>query len=1487
LNIADGGEPFVAGGTGTYKITVHNSGTAASSGKVTVNIPEPFSPTSASGSGWTCTLSTALCTNPGPVPANGQLPVITVSGPVGTSPGGTIYASASVSNTSDSDPSDHSAAISTDVVAGPVDLTVDIADTGPFGRGGVGIFIITVRNVGSAASSGITTVDIPEPFSPTDAGGSGWTCDMSAAACTSPAAVAPGGSLPEIYVIGPVPSQGAPESFSGSASVSNASDDNSGNNTASITTPVVAVPPQQQLYSPLIARSTDGGGDVCFSCLMNALIHPTFGDPVDSEDGNMYTSSNDLSIPGSGYPLAFTRTYNSNAATSNGPLGYGWADNLGVNLVTSGSTSVAGSTATVTEENGAQTVFTYDGTTWDPPSEAIATLTHNSDGTWTMVRDVQQTLTFNSSGQITTITDLNGYTTTFTYSSGELTTVTDQAGRTLTLEYAGGHIASVTDPNVTPNRVVSFTYDGAGDLTAVTDVNGGTTQYTYDANHRMLTDEDPNCVATSGCPGITNQYDSTGRVTSQSDDLGRTTTFAYTGDPASAAGGSTTVTDPKGNVTVETYQYGVRVSETKGYGTAQAATTQYRYDPSSGQPTEMIDPDGNITAMAYDTSGNMLMKVDALGRLSQWTYNNLNEPLTVTDPLGVTTANAYDANGNLTSVSTPCPDCAPSGTQLTKYVYGNSSDPGDVTSMVDPASETWSYTYDAYGDKTSTTDPLGNTSTSTFNADGWLMTTVSPKGNVSGCGCAAQYTTTDSYIVPGTTSIDEFGDVQTVTDPLGHVTTYGYDADRNQTSVKDADGKVTTYIYDLDNELTQTHLADGTTTSTDYNPDGTILDQKNGEGNAIQTFGYDPLARVTSVTDALGNTTSYTYDPAGNELTKQDPGGNCAAATPTACTSYSYDADNELTGITYSGIVTPNVTGITYDADGQRTGMTDGSGTWAWTYDSLHQLTSVTEGNNGTVSYQYDMRDLVTQITYPNSSSVTRSYDAAGRWTSVTDWLGHKTTFAYDQDGNLTTETLPSATGVVDTFGFNADDQMTSTKDAKGSTSLFSATYTRDADAQLTSDTSSTGPNGPTYGYNSLNQTCYAGTTTSTQCPGGSGGANSTIYAYDSAGNLAQNGASAQSFNAADELCWTTTGTSSNTCSSAPGGATTFTYDQRGNRTLASPSTGNPIQYGYDEADRMISYTAPSGTVTTYDYNGDGLRTDKTSGGTATQFVWDTEAATPLLLDQTTGGASTYFVYGPGDLPLEQIVGSTVSWLHHDQLGSTRTITSATGAVVGQNSFTPYGGIASSSGTVSTPLLYGGQYLDSESGLYYLQARYYDPSTAQFTTLDPLQVITGQPYTYANDNPTNATDPSGDWSGVICFGLCLGYSSQYKGFSHLIIGSQLGASVSISKDNGVSASVSIALTPSITDSYGQPATIGLPEGAVQWEPGEGLSSPQFCPSIGLGHEVGVSACTPYLHNQGSSGLPGRGPSGAPVCGLWSAPSSQFLQTGGTTYQRQW
>ncbi len=119
------------------------------------------------------------------------------------------------------------------------------------------------------------------------------------------------------------------------------------------------------------------------------------------------------------------------------------------------------------------------------------------------------------------------------------------------------------------------------------------------------------------------------------------------------------------------------------------------------------------------------------------------------------------------------------------------------------------------------------------------------------------------------------------------------------------------------------------------------------------------------------------------------------------------------------------------------------------------------------------------------------------------------------------------------------------------------------------------------------------------------------------------------------------------------------------------------------------------------------------------------------------------YIYGPGELPVEQISsGGTVTYLHHDQAGSTRLLTGSTGTVTGKCTYSAYG-TPTCEGTTTTPLGYDAQYTSTDTGLIYMRARVYDTATAQFLSVDPLEAISGEPYSYAGDNPLSYGDSLG------------------------------------------------------------------------------------------------------------------------------------------------
>lgn len=154
-------------------------------------------------------------------------------------------------------------------------------------------------------------------------------------------------------------------------------------------------------------------------------------------------------------------------------------------------------------------------------------------------------------------------------------------------------------------------------------------------------------------------------------------------------------------------------------------------------------------------------------------------------------------------------------------------------------------------------------------------------------------------------------------------------------------------------------------------------------------------------------------------------------------------------------------------------------------------------------------------------------------------------------------------------------------------------------------------------------------------------------------------------------------------------------------------------------------------------YSGSSIRPCQAAGNAP--YVWDVAGSLPHLLKDGT----TSYIDGPQGLPLEQVSGSTALWYHRDQIGSTRLVTDSTGTPQATYTYDPFGGLASSTGTITKPLKFTGQYLDAESGYYYLLTRFFDPTTGQFTSLDPLIGVTRSPYAYVNGNPLNHIDQLG------------------------------------------------------------------------------------------------------------------------------------------------
>ena len=315
------------------------------------------------------------------------------------------------------------------------------------------------------------------------------------------------------------------------------------------------------------------------------------GRPVNCATGTFWHTYTDAKAPGLGVPLDFTRTYQSSSAASDGPFGYGWTSSYGMSLsIDNGSGDAA-----VVQENGSTADFKASGGAFVSAPWILATLANNGDGTYTFTRDSTNVrYVFNSSGQLIHEIDRNDYSTDLSYDgSGHLTTITDQAGPTIALSYDGDHVGQLTDAM---GHHSSYSYDADGNLVQVTDPLGRSYAFTYDSGHLLLSTTNPRGGS------VANTYDGSNRVITQVDPAGRTTTWAYNGDPASAGGSTTTITDPRGNDTTYSYANLELNSITRAAGTSGAATTTFQYDPPSwvapGSPTPTATPPRTPTTRA-------------------------------------------------------------------------------------------------------------------------------------------------------------------------------------------------------------------------------------------------------------------------------------------------------------------------------------------------------------------------------------------------------------------------------------------------------------------------------------------------------------------------------------------------------------------------------------------------------------------------------------------------------------------------------------------------------------------------------------------------------------------------------------------------------------------------------------------------------------------------------------------------------------------------
>ncbi|HLJ68170.1 MAG TPA: RHS repeat-associated core domain-containing protein [Chloroflexota bacterium] len=729
-----------------------------------------------------------------------------------------------------------------------------------------------------------------------------------------------------------------------------------------------------------------------------------------------------------GMPISLALVHNS-ASGHDSELGWKFTHSYDIYLMASG----LGGDLAVHWGDDQSYVFTYSGGVYSAPAGIHDTLVKNIDNTYTLTKPDQTAYHFTTGLYCDTISDENGNSVTLGYATGNfLNSITDATGRSISLTFTSGRITSITDPL---SRTWSLSYNGNGELQTITYPVLGSTYYTtglsYDSNHNITDLKDRR--------GNDWLFGYSGNaLTSEKDPAGNETDYSY-------GTSTTTVTDPNGNATVDTFTSGKLTSVED----ATSQTEHYVWD-SNNNRTQLTTKRGYSWNFTFDSAGNMLTSEDPYSKVVTDTFSSHNRLLTRTVPTGEETDYSYDSSDNLTGVTfkdslgtTQASVSYTIGTHgiVTDYYdanshhyqYGHNSN-GELTSVITPLGNETDFTVDGLGVRTGRTDamsrstsysldawercttvtyPDSSTHTFTFDPDNLVTQFVDGTGTTNrtydACGRILTEklgtTTTASYTYDGT---GQLGLLSTVTDVNSRTLTYSYTA-RNELSEVSETAGTTDYTHDEDGNTTAISNPNGTTVARvfDHADRLTSVTNKNSGGTTLSSFDYtlDDDGRRDYVVEADGSTVSYGYDWGGrltgetrtgtNAFTASytlDPVGNRTSQTiGTATTSFTLDNDDELTATSSS--TGGFVNSYSYNANGEQTGRTLSGTAYTLAYDYDGQMTSAAVGG-ATTSF---------------------AYDASGR--RVTRTAGGTTTRFYYNGGGILAEKQGSTTTAVYTYG--------------------------------------------------------------------------------------------------------------------------------------------------------------------------------------------------------------------------------------------------------------------------------------------------------------------------------------------------------------------------------------------------------------------------------------------------------------------------------------
>ena len=694
-------------------------------------------------------------------------------------------------------------------------------------------------------------------------------------------------------------------------------------------------------------------------------------------------------------------------------------------------------------------------------------------------------------------------------------------------------------------------------------------------------------------------------------------------------------------------------------------------------------------AYSYDTKGNLTGHTSLIGQQNSFAYDSENNLTSSTDARGNTTTYDYDSNHNLTEAKTP------TGVKSTNTINGK----GQTTKTV--------VSHTQFSRTIETTAAYDNNT-------GLTSSVTDARGNTVqyGYDTATRATTT-------------------ITDPLNHTATYLYGdaaAMHRLASITSSGLGVVEYGYDPYGKL-ETITRGDTVYTLEYDSTWSLPVKTKVGSVALSTNTYDSHKRLSTVTYANGLSARYEYD----NLDRVQKIYQTENNSEELIYEMIYNGEGDLYEI--RNYRTNRASFFDYDHAGRcmasrERSFTEDNGTitygtilssYGYRYDECNNLTKLTcsvAGVKWNTVYTYDNDNRPSTTTLSSGKVITNGFDKLGRLHTRT--IGLSSDYVIEIDyvdvGNSKT------TGLVETYRNGSDAEYEYEYDAVGNiTSITqdgtSITYEYDAANRLTRENNGVLNQTIVYDYtndlwgNIQSKTVYPYTTGTLGTP-----ISTVCYAYANT-------------DWGDQL------TSYN--------GSTITYDNMGN-----PTSYRGYTFGW-RGKQLVS--ASNGTNSlTFEYNEDGLRQKKICNNISTDYYYNGS----VLIGMQRGQTKYLFSYDAGGNVVSVKQGNNEYYYLRNAQGDIVKLIDATGTSVVEYTYDTWGKKVTTTGSLAgtlglfQPFRYRGYVYDWETGFYYLQSRYYDPTVGRFISADVL-LSTGQgvlghnAYAYCLGNPGNKGDQSG------------------------------------------------------------------------------------------------------------------------------------------------